>query len=375
MPLSKNLHIVSFDIPYPADYGGVIDIYHKIRWLQKQGVVITLHCFQYGRKETAELNKLCKKVFYYPRSKYKNPFIGNKPYIVITRNNDELLTNLLKNNAPILFEGLHSTFFLKHPKLKERLKLVRTHNIEHEYYKNLELVETSFFKKYFFRNESDNLKTYERILQHAQHTLAISPSDYTYLDHKYHNATLIPAFHANDETSIKSGKGEFILYHGNLGVGENNFAALYLVNQVFPKINFPVIIAGNNPSKELQFACQKHSHIRLEENWNNEEITKAITNAHINVLPTFQGTGIKLKLLNALYAGRHCVVNELMVKNTGLEKACHISRDSKEMTDLIQQMLKSPFTETDVKNRQNILARSNYNNAKNTESLMQLIYK
>jgi hypothetical protein len=375
LPFNKQLNIVAFDIPYPADYGGVIDIFHKIRWLHKSGISIILHCFQYGRKEAPELNKLCKKVFYYPRSKYRNPFIGKKPYIVLTRNNEELLVNLLKNNAPILFEGLHSTFFLKHPKLKDRMKLVRTHNIEHDYYKNLELVETSFFKKYFFRNESDNLKTYEKVLQNAKYTLAISSSDCTYFNNKYHNAVLLPAFHANDDISIQKGSGSFILYHGNLGVGENNFAALYLVNKVFSKIKFPVIIAGNNPSKELSFACQKHGHIQLKDQWNNEEITNAIASAHINVLPTFQGTGIKLKLLNALFVGRHCVVNELMVKNTGLEQACHIARNSKEMLDHINQLLTVPFNETEIKNRRQILSKSNFNNASNTEIIIAQITK
>jgi hypothetical protein len=293
----------------------------------------------------------------------------------LTRNNEELLTNLLKNNAPILFEGLHSTFFLKHPKLKERLKLVRNHNIEHDYYKNLELVETSFFKKYFFRNESDNLKIYEKVLQVANYTLAISTNDYAYLNHKYHNAVLLPAFHANDVAAIVKGNGKFILYHGNLGVGENNFAALYLVNKVFPKINFPIIIAGNSPSKELQFACSKYAHIQLKPDWNNEEITYAIAHAHINVLPTFQGTGIKLKLLNALYTGRHCVVNELMVKNTGLEKACYIAKNSKEMIEHINNLLPAVFTEAEIRNRETILAKSNFNNAANTEIIIKLINK
>ncbi len=372
--MNKLLHIVAFDIPYPADYGGVIDIYHKIRWLHRAGINIYLHCFQYGRKEAPELNKLCKKVYYYPRSKYRNPFIGNIPYIVMTRNNEELLTNLLKNNAPILFEGLHSTFFLKHPKLKDRLKMVRTHNIEHDYYRSLELVESNYFKKYFFRNESDNLKKYEKILQYAQFTLAISPSDKAYLNHKYHNSELLPAFHSNDNVNIATGSGEYILYHGNLAVGENNFAALYLTKEVFSKIKFPVIIAGNNPSKELQFACSKHKHIQLRANWNNNEIMQAIRDAQINVLPTFQGTGIKLKLLNSLYIGRHCVVNNLMVENTGLEKACHISKTSKEMVANINELFVKPFTDVDVKNRKKILANSCFNNEFNTEVLIQLIF-
>lgn len=371
--MNKSLHIVAFDVPYPADYGGVIDIFHKLRWLHQMGIQITLHCFRYGRKEAPELNKLCKKVYYYPRSRYKNPFIGNTPYIVLTRNNEELLTNLLKNNAPILFEGLHSTFFLRHPKLKDRHKLVRTHNIEHDYYKNLELVESNFFKKYFFRNESDNLKHYEKILKWAQHTLAISSADAEYLNHKYHNTTLLPAFHANDTPEIKTGKGNFILYHGNLGVGENNFAALYLVREVLKHINFPVIIAGNNPGRELIAACEQNKHITLEDNWNNEQIMDAIANAQINILPTFQGTGIKLKLLNALYRGRHCVVNELMVAGTGVEDACTIAKDTKEMIEHIKQLIGKSFTDSDVAARTAILANCRYNNESNAKTLLALI--
>ncbi|MDI1234989.1 MAG: glycosyltransferase [bacterium] len=368
------INIVAFDIPFPADYGGVIDIYHKIRWLHQLGIQVHLHCFQYGRKEANELNKICKKVYYYPRRKYLNPFIGEIPYIVMTRNNEALLTNLMKNNAPILFEGLHTTYFLNHPKLKDRIKLVRTHNIEHDYYKNLEQVETSYFKKYFFRNESDNLKKYEKILQNAQYVLAISPSDKTYLKHKYHNAVLLPAYHQNDSVNIQTGTGEYILYHGNLGVGENNFAALYLVNEIFSQIYFPVIIAGNNVSKELRFACSKYPHIQLKEDWNNEQIMKAIADAQINVLPTFQGTGIKLKLLNALYVGRHCVVNTTMVNHTGLELACHIAEDSQGMIAFIKELLTKPFTEADIKNRIKIVNGSCYNNQTNTANLVKLIF-
>ena len=39
------LNVVSFDIPYPPDYGGVIDIYYKIKALNSAGIKIHLHCF------------------------------------------------------------------------------------------------------------------------------------------------------------------------------------------------------------------------------------------------------------------------------------------------------------------------------------------
>jgi len=360
-------------VPFPADYGGVIDIYYKIKSLKALGVQITLHCFQYGREEAPELEKLCKKVIYYKRSKYRNPFIGNVPYIVLTRNNEALLENLCKDQAPILFEGMHTTFFLNHNLLKDRVKLVRNHNIEHDYYKNLELVESNYFKKYFFRNESDNLKHFEKILKHASKVLAISPSDNLYLNKKYHNSVLVPAFHAQDSVNSSKGSGKFILYHGNLGVGENNFAALYLVNDVFSKLDIPCVIAGSNPSDELKKALAKHLHIKLVDNWNNEQIMDAVAKAQINVLPTFQGTGIKLKLLNALYAGRYCVVNQLMVKNTTLEEACIISENAEGMVLDIKKYWKIPFAETEIEARKNILDNSLFSNVKNAQLIVEML--
>ena len=75
--LSYNLNIVSFDVPFPANYGGVIDVYYKLLWLHKAGVKIHLHCFTYGRKPSKELEALCEKVYYYERK------TGNKsvPFI------------------------------------------------------------------------------------------------------------------------------------------------------------------------------------------------------------------------------------------------------------------------------------------------------
>ena len=48
---NKKLHLISFDVPFPANYGGVIDVFYKINSLHKIGVKVILHCFQYGREK------------------------------------------------------------------------------------------------------------------------------------------------------------------------------------------------------------------------------------------------------------------------------------------------------------------------------------
>ncbi len=371
--MDKHLHIISFDVPYPANYGGVIDVYYKIRSLAQLGVKIHLHCFEYGRKQADELNEYCESVHYYKRNISKGYLFRRKPYIVITRTSDQLIERLQKDDHPILFEGLHTCLYLEDERLVKRKKIVRTHNIEHEYYRNLALAENDFFKKYYFLNEVAKLERFERTFCNTQVLAAISKPDAAYFDQRYPNVHHISAFHPNSNVDILKGKGAFCLYHGNLEVGENNQAALYLVRRIFNQLDLPLIIAGNKPTKELQAAVSKHDHIELRTNLNTKEIHQLISNAQVNVLPTFQATGIKLKLLTALYRGRYCLVNSSMVKNTGLEPLCHVEDDDKRMIEEVGRLFKQEFTHVEVKKREAILGSQFCNNV-TARKLYKLIF-
>ncbi len=59
---NRSINIISFNIPYPPNYGGIIDVYYKLKSLHNLGVKIYLHCFDYGRGIKNELEKICVKV-------------------------------------------------------------------------------------------------------------------------------------------------------------------------------------------------------------------------------------------------------------------------------------------------------------------------
>ena len=40
-----DLHIVSFNVPWPANYGGVMDVFYRLRALSRAGLRIHLHCY------------------------------------------------------------------------------------------------------------------------------------------------------------------------------------------------------------------------------------------------------------------------------------------------------------------------------------------
>lgn len=372
----NHLHVIAFDMPYPPNYGGSTDMYFKLVGLQKLGINVTLHVFLYDGKSAApELNEVTFKTIYYSRKRYKNPFIGKLPYIVKTRKNEQLFQNLLKDNAPILFEGLHTTYYLNHPKLRDRVRVVRAHNVEHHYYAALNEAEDHWLKKIFFKIEAKKLEKYERILNHADGIAGISPSETNYLNETYGKTQYIPAFHSNNDVVSRIGKGNFVLYHGNLSVPENNRAALFLAEEVFPKLNVPCIISGSNPSARLVKAVSKCEHITLKANISTTEILELIESAHVNAMITFQSTGIKLKLLNSLYRGRFVVANHAMVDQTQLETLCAVSDSPEGIIREINSCFEQSFSMELQENRRNVLGGlfNNNLNAMKLAKMLQLL--
>lgn len=366
------LHIVSFDIPYPPTYGGVMDVYFKMKALKELGVDIILHSFQYNRPQAKELEEVCHEIHYYDRLPASRAFPIGKPHIVKSRQHPALLQRLLQDDIPILFEGLHTTYYLADPDFAHRKLLVRMHNVEWEYYQHLARQERSMWKRQYFLAESKLLKSWESVLSHADHILTISPSDTAHYQQLFEGVDYLPAFHPYSEVESKPGRGDYCLYHGNLGVIENEQAVYYLIREVFADLSMPLVIAGSNPGESLIRLISAYDHISLRHNPSEPEMEELLTNAHIHVLPTFQDTGIKLKLLTSLHKGRFVVVNDPMVKNTGLEFGTRICRSSAEFRETITELWEQEFTGIDLAQRDAALGQT-FSKQDNAMKLIELV--
>ncbi|MBN8789710.1 MAG: glycosyltransferase family 4 protein, partial [Terrimonas sp.] len=169
-----------------------------------------------------------------------------------------------------------------------------------------------------------------------------------------------------------AGTGAYCLYHGNLSVNENQAAALWLIEKVFSSLNIPLIIAGKNPSSSIIAAADKYDHITIIANPPASQMEELIKNAQANVLPSFSNTGIKLKLLHALFCGRHCIVNNMMVAGTGLEDICLVAENENELIGNIKTFFTQPFTNEDISKRTYLLQQL-YNNRQNVKHLMNMV--
>jgi len=350
----------------------VFDLFYKIKTLHESGIKIHLHCFEYGRGEQPELKKYCAEVHYYQREKLVAGIPLRLPYIVSSRINPLLIKNISKDNYPVLLEGIHCTYYLYNGELSKRKVLVRLHNVEYQYYRQLAGSTNNFYKKVYYSLESRLLKKYEKRISKQGKFIAVNKKDQLTYQKVFSakDVEFLPVFLPFNEVKSENGTGSFCLYQGNLSVAENEKAALWLLQNIFNQlINIPFIIAGKNPSEELMNEAVKNKNVQIISNPSQNEMEELIKNAHIHLLPSFNSTGIKIKLLNALFNGRFIITNAASLEGTGLETFCELAETPNEYIAKIQKLFEIPFTENDINKRKEIL-ETMYDNEKNGQQLM-----
>lgn len=354
----KTLQIAAFDNPNPPDYGGAVDLFYKLKAFHSLGIKIELHLFTYGnRTEYEPLDEFCEKVFFYKRNMSVGSFLSPKPFIVKSRERPELLKNLAQNPSPILFEGIHCCAYLHRKELKNHFKIVRMHNIEHDYYDGLAKSSGNVFKKRYFRSEAKKLRKYEFQLSHANLILAITQKDAEHFQ-TFGKTLWIPPFGKPFEKVEHT--EDYVLFHGNLKVSENFTAAKLLVENVFGRVDAKVIITGKSPPHSLIAIVGKKSGMRLISNPDQEEMEELITRAHCHVFYTNQNTGIKLKLVHAIQTAGHIVMNNEMLFDETYAQEVELANTWEEMVTAINNCMKSDYP----KSREGLRALfDNQNNA------------
>ena len=372
--MNDTLHIVCFDAPSPPDYGGAIELYFKIVALAEAGRKIILHYFDYktGRNRKG-LEKYCAAIYTYKRKTGLEGLSLFKPYIVSSRINDELIENLNKDRHPILLEGIHCTGLLPYINKNNRKIVVRVHNNEKEYYQQLAKNEPNFLKRFYYSIESLQLALYQKNLPHNCTYLCLSESDRQYFAGvlQLPDVTFIPCFIPWQFVNPVLGRGSYCLYHGNLSVAENIKAVEWLIKEVFSSLEIPFIIAGKNVPEEINEQTASYAHITVYNNPTEEHLASLISNAHINTLPVFNKTGVKLKLLHAIFQGRFCLTNSSGIAGSGINKGIAIANTAVEWRIKVRELYQLHFTQQQAVERYYI--QELYNNGRNAQSLSELL--
>ncbi|MEP6793814.1 MAG: hypothetical protein ABJB16_05770 [Saprospiraceae bacterium] len=350
-----DLHIVSFGVPFPANYGGAIDVWNRVRALHQQGLKIKLHCFVYGSlKPHDAIREVVDEVNYYPRIAWPAILLPGQPYIVASRRNPMLLARLKKDKAPILFEGIHSTGYMED--LKDRKLLLRAHNIEHQYYGGLAR-DSQRFAFLYFQREALALERYENNKASSFNTVfAISMEDKVWFDVKGSNCVFLPVFHGFETINVPSGRGKYLLYQGDLSVEMNQKSLMEVLKYIPQDDHYPMVVAGRSGDQGFEQKLMKYPNIQREIDVSSDRMSELIRDAQVIIIHSRHPAGMKVKIFPALYQGRFIAANENSLTHTYLDKALHIYPLVQNLGSLLKKLWPLEFSSTQYAERVSILS-------------------
>jgi hypothetical protein len=371
MDLSKSIQIISFDNPFPPKYGGIIDVFYKIEALHRLGYKVYLHCFVSEIVECSpELKLITEKVFFYSSSKNRFLFFSKIPYSVISRRNKDLLANIEKIDAPVLFEGLKTTYLVHSGKLLNHLKILRLHNIEQDYFKGISNSEKSLVRKLLYYFESFKFKYYENIVSKFDKVLTISRFEEGYVTKKFNNSCYVPVFHGNSFVSHLEGKGDFVLYHGDLNTSDNRKSVEFLVS-VFKELpDYNLRIASGTGEKFVKDLIKKRENVFFDKLKNFDDLKCLLGQAHINVTWSFQKSGTKLKIINSLFNSRFSIINDNIIDDVVISDLCCKVESKEELILAIKKLKNRAFTDF---NRRSEVLELNLNDNTNVKLIDEII--
>ncbi len=355
------IQIVSFDWPWPANYGGIIDVYYRIEELLLRGVHVRLHVVaREDRSADVPLHwrQAGIEVFSHLR---RGPWSAllPRPYIVGSRAVGSLLPNLVNGAGVLLFEGVHCTGWLAHPRLGNKVQWVRVHNRESEYYEQLSLSPTTALRRLYYREEARRLRSYEaRVLAQADLLLPVSPHDEAWCESLHSGGVLLHRSYVGpSKVDLALGCGEYALFHAALHVDDNETSARQLIALLEHRPAYRLIVAGRTPSAGLRAFAKTFTNVNIVADPSTAEMHALIRGAQVVLLRANHNAGYKIKLIESLAMARHVIANAAMVHGApGLAAAVAVVETQEEWLAALDRCWTAETSETDQHHRSQLLA-------------------
>lgn len=356
--MEHHLHIVMAENPFPADAPNLADAYYMIKALKTSGLRVHLHWFVEAYAERSIPADFFDSIDFYEREKTKISFSTDLPYSVSTRSDKRLAAKLNEDHHPILFFGLNTSFSVYSKSFqKDRKIAIRLSRNESAYYQDLAEIVPWRGKKMHFQIEAWRFSNYIKKITANKITFFATPliSAVVQKIKKDSQVFTLPVFTGFPALFHYPEKGSFCLFHGRLSNKETAYAAFWLLEHVFNRLEIPFVVAGSGPSPELERAAHVRSHTCLVSNPSDKEMMELIKKAQLVVNPSFIRIEENEYLNQSLSLGRHVLINRKSTKDKRAREICHLARTPEEFTEKAQQLFETDFSEEEKFSRQPFL--------------------
>lgn len=358
MALNKNIIIVTSELPFPANSGGKIYTWNRMKLLNKMGYNITLFSLVdiAEKVDYEKLKEVCKEVFVYEK---KNKLISAiiyfyYPFTVATRKNNRMkkdINEYIKKNKINLIIA-DSAIIAVNVKTKSIPIVITQHNIEYVAFKSMSFNAKSIKKKIAYYREYILCRIYEKNLYKNEYIKGytfISEKDMEFFKEKYsntHNLLVPMGWNDNEEREISLDfNSKKIVYTGQMNYEPNVQAVVYFAESIFNRIKKEIpeaefIIVGKKPVEEVK---------RLENikgitvTGYVDSIDPYMKECSLVVIPLLSGGGVKIKLFEALSYKKVVVSTSKGVEGTIFKnnRDLFIENDSQKFAEKCIDVLKN----------------------------------
>ncbi|MBL4624989.1 MAG: glycosyltransferase family 4 protein [Flavobacteriales bacterium] len=214
--------------------------------------------------------------------------------------------------------------------------VLRTHNVEHQIWKNLAGSERDPVKRKYLNVLANQLEKYELIkLKQVDGIASISATDSKLFKQKGCKIPIVNIPFGLNVQADYSTNNNGLFFLGSLDWQPNIDGINWLSKNVSKYLSQPVKIAGRNPSKKWALS----STMKLV--GEVEEAKQFMCDNGVMLVPLFSGSGIRIKILEAMSWGVPVVATAKAIEGLGVEhdKQVLITDDPKQFADYSNQLL------------------------------------
>ncbi|PQJ21876.1 glycosyltransferase family 4 protein [Tenacibaculum sp. SG-28] len=329
MNSKRKILIVSGFFPYPTYHGGMVDVWQRIIGLKELGFTIDLLYTSKFVVEQEHIDIVSEYINCFYKVDRKNraiDFFNFSPLQVISRNNLQNVS-INKSYDYLILEGDYVGSVVHNYTIKANKLIVRSHNDESHYFKNLSKSSKSLLRKVFYTTESYKFKRYtKKIYDKADKIWFISKKEESIF--KTGNSSTksihLPVPFSISDIKRPVLKSKSVLFVGSLFMDNNMEGILWYLNTIHAKIckevnEYKLIIAGSLGEKkeqELRKVFDAYTNIDLHFNCSN--LLELYAGATVFINPMLHGAGVKIKSVNAIVNGLPLVSTNVGVEGIGL---------------------------------------------------------
>jgi glycosyltransferase involved in cell wall biosynthesis len=329
--MALNILQISNRVPFPLNEGGTIGIFNYTKGFSQAGCDVTLLALD-AKKHGTDLVLAIKEisthavVSIFPINtdlKLHSAFLSlfsNRSYNVdrfyLRKFEDAIKKQLLQNEYDVIqVEGTYPALYTDVVLLyRGRAKVVlRQHNVEYQIWKRLANNARNPIKRWYFNLLSKRLKRFERNhLNQYDAVVPVTNDDGELFKQLGCKSPIFPSPAGIDidlwKPTFEKENPNYIYHIGSLEWMPNVEALMWFMNEVWPLVvseapHLEFYVAGKGMSQSLKNLKTPNVHMMGEV----DVATTFIQDKSISVVPLKSGSGIRLKILEAMSAGKAVV--------------------------------------------------------------------